>query len=316
MTRRLAHHAAGLALAGLIFGAAAPDVLATPVSYVDVGVGDFGSMAWAGWASMGSHAEYAGGPARLSAQSSWSHPRDTEYGRASSSMLFGDLHALADAGSCSNSGPEDACGPFRTTIFAGAAIWDTLRFEGGEAGQLIRPRLHIDGVSMGAAYGRVRHYVGLSDDPVGALNRLPGQGWTILSGNVDLEVDLADIVLGFPWGWTVFIELDVSAREGFGGNVADFGNTARFQWELPQGVRYTSASGQFMTGVNSVPTAGALALASLGLLVAAAVKRQRARGRRAANDGSSCRLAMPGRPAAAPAGQPLTQVVGEALGGR
>lgn len=265
--------AAGLAgstlVAAFMLLASPPPALAGP-SYIDVGRGEFGSMSWAGWAGLGSFARYGGAPYALSADVSWSHPSDSEYARGSSSLLGGDLHALADAGSCQTTGTVDLCGAYRTVMFAGSAIWDTLSFEGGEPTQRISPRLHIDGASLGSGYGRVRHYVGLSRDPVGELNRLPGHGWTILSGtNVDLTIDLADFVLGFPVGWTVFIELEASATEGFGGNVADFGNTARFEWELPAGVGVRSASGQFMAGVPAAvpaPSPLGMALAGFGLL--------------------------------------------------
>lgn len=239
-----------------------------PIGYVDVGTGDFGSMAWTGFSGMAHFSRYSGAPYALSAQSTSSDPHFGLYGVASSSMLFGDLHAMVDGGSCNRTGTVDPCPTYPTTTFAGAAIWDRITLEGGEPGQTIRPLLHIDGVTLGTGYAMLRSYVGLSNDPVRELNRLPGQGWRYLSGNVDLEIELADMALGFPVGWTVFIELEISAREAPGGNVADFGNTARFEWDLPTGVTYRSASGQFMAGVpaSAVPEPGALVLASVGLL--------------------------------------------------
>lgn len=51
-----------------------------------------------------------------------------------------------------------------------------------------------------------------------------------------------------------------------GGAVADYSHTARFGWDLPDGVSYTSASGQFMAAAVPEPSSYALMLCGLAVL--------------------------------------------------
>jgi hypothetical protein len=59
--------------------------------------------------------------------------------------------------------------------------------------------------------------------------------------------------------------------------VSDYAHTSDFSLSLPSNVTYTSDSGVFLTGANGVPEPGAWSLALLGLGLAGAALRRRAR---------------------------------------
>jgi hypothetical protein len=57
-----------------------------------------------------------------------------------------------------------------------------------------------------------------------------------------------------------------------GTSFADFGHTVRFEWDLPEGVAFTSASGQFLA---AVPEPGTWAFMLSGLAAVGRLARRR-----------------------------------------
>lgn len=183
---------------------------------------------------------YVGGPDVVDANAQLLKPSVTGYGTVNSKE--GKLHAAV---STAERGPN-GCHPFFCG-YAGrveAFYWDvvTLHYEGDEDYVDIPMGFaftgNLDQGDFGGASAQGRYYMG--KDPTGWNN----QGIDLRNGglNVSQTVRIRRNRLEpyFFYGY-----LNVSAR---GGGISDFGNTLTFNWDLPEGVTFTSASGQFMTG--------------------------------------------------------------------
>lgn len=183
---------------------------------------------------------------------------------AAASLADGKLHASATATrmSCGPRGCHTKTGGTATAIY-----WDTISFVNGQNIGLADIELSIDGImSEQGSQASVRWYIG----------NKPGGFWSDVDRYAETHrlsngTTVIDDGLVLPLGnstFFVYAELTVSALavgnwEGGGWDaVADFGNTLHFNWTLPEGVSYSSASGQFMT---AVPEPAAWLLMSGGL---------------------------------------------------
>jgi hypothetical protein len=192
---------------------------------------------------------------------------------AAASLADGKLHASATA-------TRMSCGPrgchTKTGATATAIYWDTISFVNGQNIGLADIELSIDGVmSPLGSQASVRWYVG----------HKPSDFWSDVGRYAETHVlsngtTVIDDGLALPLGnstFFVYAELTVSAlavgnwEGGAWDAVADFGNTLHFNWTLPEGVTYSSASGQFMTAVPEP----ASAVLMLGGLLGFAVRRSR-----------------------------------------
>lgn len=170
-------------------------------------------------------------------------------------------------------------------MLATAAMWDTVHFARSPSGDvgsisLMPLSLSIDGHFAGdpLAHAEVRYYWGFDQDV--DVNALP---WISLT---DPQTELFDILVvpvpGEDQGEPMFVFAELRTYAGTYGmthnfSLADFGNTLHFNWEVPEGVIATSASGAFMTDLTSaVPEPGAWALMIVGFgLMGATLRRRR-----------------------------------------
>lgn len=215
---------------------------------------------------------WQGGSGHFSAGVS-SLPNRYTQGAAAASLADGQLHASFSAlrAPCTPRGCHTKTGGTATAIY-----WDTISFVNGQNIGLADIELSIDGVmSELGSQASVRWFVG----------HKPGDFWSDIGRYAETHslsngTTVVDDGLLLPLGnstFFVYAELTVSANavgnwEGGGWDaLADFGNTLHFNWTLPEGVSYSSASGQFMTAVPEP----ASALLMLGGLLGFAVRRSR-----------------------------------------
>jgi hypothetical protein len=270
---QLSTFARAAAVAGAaVFSSAGAHALA----YTDIFVGSFGTLSWASGGMMWPN--YDGGTLHFLSSADKTRVDAnrgiTYHAAASSSLLDGTLHAEATASRCQRNchfGGADS-----NIIGSGTGIWETVHFDSPESMFLLPMRLRIDGIQSGAAHGRVRFYAGYGN-PFRHWEQRPSQGWHILgSGTVDRVIDFGDVLVFADSGLKLYVELDTIAYAiGSGPSFADFGNTVHFEWDLPAGVRFTAASGQFMAAAVPEPATWALWLGGAGL-VATRVRRRKA----------------------------------------
>lgn len=164
----------------------------------------------------------------------------------------------------------------RITRSASAVFWERVVFTTNNENTQLYRSFKVDGVAGGGGRAQARFYWGYTPTPVSELEKLPNFGWVELgTGETVLEDAIVPVVPGFPV--YIYAELVVSAGTGLAPNdhsFADFGNTGRFEWELPPGLTVTSASGAFMS--EPVPEPSAIALVLVGA-VAAGCGRHRSR---------------------------------------
>jgi MYXO-CTERM domain-containing protein len=266
----------------------AATVQAQTPSYADVGTGPFGSMSWVTRDyHFTSVTNYHGGPLQLlSSQSdAWhlSYADAAMNGQASSSLMDGTLHVSAAAAAW---GPNASNYTSSYRAGAGTAMWDRITLGADEGTHLIPLRMHVDGLVQGAAGAQVRFYVGASD-PFTQFALQPFQGWRYLGGNSggagtrewDTTFELGSIEVDSAYnGWplNVYFEMQVTSYSTrTTGGIGDFSHTARFSWDLPEGVTVQSASGQFMNAATApVPEPSTAALALVGLTLLPALRRR------------------------------------------
>lgn len=188
-------------------------------------------------------------------------------GEASAALAFGALHAYA--WSSNNPTLRPGCRPDMLACNWGtsAEAWfhDTITIHGNEdiEGMEIPWHWSVHGTttrgkwwSGSAAYS----YFYVGSNP---------QGWrtaTYLNAKYESrEVSSTFRLPGEGETLTLYIYGSLLAFAE-GGAVADYSHTARFSWDLPEGVSYTSASGQFMAAAVPEPGSYALMLAGLAVL--------------------------------------------------
>lgn len=196
-------------------------------------------------------------------------------------LRTGSLHAYALAHSdqpTSCRWEPHTCLP--SAASAQAEFWDIVTFTRSELADptQVRWRFDIHGIETdgplngGGSGARFSYYVG----PTG--NWSPYSAFTINDGDV-IRGSLT--MTGATMRVAVYGAISVQAWMG---GAADYGNTARFNFELPPGVTFTSESREFLIDrppLPPVPEPPALALALAGL--ASLGWLQRRRGKAAAN---------------------------------
>jgi hypothetical protein len=211
-------------------------------------------------------AETVGGAGHASANNSFANVNVQAI--ASASLVHGTLHAYA--WSSNNPTLRKGCRPDMLACNWGTSatawFWDTVTLkagEGHEPGEEIQWSWAVDGQTTNGRWwsgaSAVSHfYVGPNAE--GWRNAVyldvERQSRTI-SGSFAMPADGSPLVLYAYGTLSVFAE---------GGAVADYSHTARFGWQLPDGVSATSASGRFMTAPVPEPSTYALMLAGLAVL--------------------------------------------------
>jgi hypothetical protein len=169
----------------------------------------------------------------------------------------------------------------RTTseAIATVAFWDTITFVNGQNTGLAPVRLVVDGTrSVSGSWTGLHWYMG----------RMPSDFWRdtsrytefteLFSGTTEVGDDLL-VPLG-ETTWFIYARMTVQAASyGWNGGgstpgFADFGNTLHVQWTLPEGVSFSSASGQFM---SAVPEPASVLPMLAGLAVLGAWRQARAK---------------------------------------
>lgn len=246
--------------ASLLAALASLSTLPTPAAAGPIGTSGTRVGALAGYGST----LFSGGERAPEAEISRSDDRGNG-AHASAVLRDGALHATAVSHADQPPGCRDwtpTCASSNAS--AHAEMWDILTFTRSELADpsQVRWRFEISGTENvgslfgGTARGSFAHYVGT------------GAGW----GMAPLyDVNQGDVIRGsFQMAsstLTVYLYAGLEARATNGG-IADYGNTARFQLDLPQGVTFTSRSRVFMADrppLPAVPETSTWAMTMAGL---------------------------------------------------
>ncbi len=188
---------------------------------------------------------YYGGPNFADAEAELLRPSVTGYGSAD--VDFGTVRSAVSTGS---RGPN-GCHPF----FCGyggkvqSMMWDTLTLTNDSEDPVknVKFDFAIDGTltrgPFGSAAARAVYYLGTERNGWNRQGVELGDGDVKFNGSFNVRKDRS---------LTLYFYQSLTAT-AYSGGVADFGHTMRFNWELPTGVSYTSASGRFLSGVAAVP---------------------------------------------------------------
>lgn len=220
--------------------------------------------------------KYFGGPDFADAEAELLKPSVTGFGSADT-----DFGTVKSAVITAARGPN-SCHPF----FCGyggqvqSMMWDTLTIsnDSDELTKNVAFDFAIDGVLNRGAFGSARasavYYLGTNRNGWNIQGVELGDGDVRFNGSFNVRKDTA---------LTLYFYQSLSASANSGG-MADFGHTMRFNWNLPTGVSYTSASGRFMSGVAAVPEPSTWAMMISGFgMVGGAMRRARRAGRDAAS---------------------------------
>ena len=191
---------------------------------------------------------------------------------AAASLSSGKLHALADT-------TNDPDLPYYCTVLtctwgasAEAQVWDTIELstKNHKADEVVNYRFSMDGTKTrgrwawgNGSYAGAHYYLGTNKDgfsqPLGTdLGRN-----TIISSSFTVP---AEGVLTLYYVADIYVYAENGSR-------ADYSNTMRFEWDLPDDVQFTSASGVFLAPAVPEPANAALLAAGLGLLAWKARRR-------------------------------------------
>lgn len=230
-------------------------------------------LGWVGWG--GSQTD--GGGRRVDAQAQFSHtntrwvPGPQSSSSARASIQSASLHAVV-----SQPGRQrfqyNSFDPGLMEYSASATVWMwdkvTLTNTGAMVGGTIPSRIKIDGSSTGFTdvffqfcFVPVDEYQGSSSWDTWSQYRFSGTQYIDI-GDIRVPQGERDYYFG------MFVRVRVVSDVDGQASTAAFGNSFRFQWDLPRGVSAGSASGAFM-----VPSPGSAALLVLAGL--AGVRRRR-----------------------------------------
>ena len=199
-----------------------------------------------------------------------SYSRGGEYWAASGSanMDDGALKAVATTGARGPKGCHPWFCDYRTSAVASA--WDVIELiNTTDELQIINYSFEANGVASkgdwGGAGGFTRHYFGGVESKWFTAEQIDiTHAPYSMAAQLRLEPGQRQLFYSFA---------AIGASASDGGN-ADFGHTMRFNWTLPDGVTYESASGSFMAGAGvPEPTTWAMMLMGFGLIGYAARRR-------------------------------------------
>jgi hypothetical protein len=161
---------------------------------------------------------------------------------------------------------RDGCHPFFCNYGAnmGARMWDTITINNTTANAKVIPYdFAIDGIlnqgPWGSAAASARLYFGKENNKYLHQPYTLGDGEVSYSGQYTVSANSSSV-------FYFYTDIQTSAYRG---GIADFSHTLRFDWTLPEGVTYRSASGKFMTGATTaVPEPGtwAMLIGGFGLI--------------------------------------------------
>ncbi|MFN4116427.1 MAG: hypothetical protein ACK4F7_08020 [Inhella sp.] len=230
-------------------------------------------------AGNGTGTVYAGGVRHRDALISRRSP-EGNLAWAEADLSDGALHATAysvpQPSSCIRGVDERTC--IHSSARSHAHFYDVVTFKASELRDpgLVRWRFDIHGdeddgplAGQGSdATAKFAYHVGLTAPNYNSYMNIVHNG-DRFAGSFAMPSDPDETLTLHVWA-----QISVDAHWG---GWAQYGNTARFNWELPPGVSYTSASGVFMSDhpLPAVPEPQTWLLASMGLLALRQTLRQR-----------------------------------------
>jgi hypothetical protein len=215
------------------------------------------------------HIAASGGANHVMAEQERTFPR--AHARATADVAFTQLRAVALS---QYKAPTTGCGFFntcpRSESTATAAMWDRidLTFENPGRNEF-GMKFKIDGVRTDTNSEALARWA-FSYDPNFRLEYL--NYTTLHDGEQEFSVRLVSPTQTA----TIYGYMELFTK-AWNGGFADYGHTMTFEWDLPPGTTYTSASGVFGTGHAAVPEPATWAMMILGFGGAGVVIRRRAR---------------------------------------
>ncbi|RYG23321.1 PEP-CTERM sorting domain-containing protein [bacterium] len=192
-------------------------------------------------------------------------------GFASSDLVDGSLHAHSWSGAPVAFTDLETGRDFTgyTEAYASSIIYDTITFTGDLGGRKVPMRLAVDGWASPGA----RVMAGLSIRRKGSYSYDAIRTWHAEGFHGSTTVDCDWFVPQEGVEYEFMADLTTYA---YPNSFADFSHTAHFQWALPGGVGYTSASGVFTPGrIQAVPEPASIVALAIGGL--AVIRRRRAK---------------------------------------
>lgn len=267
--RRIGRLAARALAAALLLHTASSHASLIPAAWASVGVGGVN----------GGSSAFNGGPGYHSASMERSSPLGN-YGAASSSLSDGSLKALSFSVVQTEKCKKFWVGCVDSYASAQADIRDSITFRAKDLKNPGEIKFRFEITGSENTPGPVRKYW-----PYSRAMFSFGFGNSSANVNTWRQVHQGDIFAGslaFPTGVeTMTLDFWASiATEAYSGGWSDYSHTARFFWELPPGVEYSSASGTFMADhrqppAAEVPEPASLALTGVGLFALGFSKRRR-----------------------------------------